>query len=106
MSLELILWFVAWILLSEIIFIIYYLLDCYNWLSAKFSSFLIGSAIILIHLLIGLPLEPGSPCSGFECIDYSRYIYEALFIIFAAVLLGLNKLLTMFIDKYVRNKLK
>ena len=103
MSLEIILWVVAWVVLSETVFIIIYVMDNDDWIFKKLSSFLTSAAIIMIHLMIGI-MGNYSQCDYMvetcNAIAYSAYLYELAIIAAIVILFGINKLIPVIIDKW------
>ena len=101
MSLEIILWFVTWFVLSEIVFIARYIMDDRDWILTKVESFIGAALVMAIHLVIGMM---GNDCSFLTetCarINYSMYLYELYVVVGIAMLFGINKLVTMGIDKW------
>ncbi len=101
MSLEFTLWIIGWVLLSEAIFIIQYMGDKTNWIEKKMGSFFFGALIIIIHGMIGFM---GNDCQFLaeDCsnINYWSYVYELFIIAGIAILFGMNKLITVVIDRW------
>lgn len=104
MNLEIILWFVAGIVLSEIIFIIWYTYeynDHYgnmNWKGVKFLSFLAGGGFISIQylLVMGIESDPGY--------GYIVLLYEVIGIVIISIFMWINSLIAKKIEKKKRDK--
>ena len=104
MTLELILWLVAWVVLSEVVFIISYSKygkDSPNsWVFFKFMSFFFVGSFILIQAAIVFT-------GGFGETLISHYIYLVYEAIIIAVIVGLcfgNSLIVKKIDKCRKGK--
>lgn len=101
MSLEFILWFASWIVISEIIFIVILLMtDTEVWGEKKVASFFGGAAFMMIQFMITyIPYNcPFDEIKSF-CFDYGRLLYELYFIVGVLLLFGLNKLIVMGLEK-------
>ncbi len=103
MSLELILWLSAWIVLSEIIFIWSLIKFGTNgWFMNKFVAFGIGMMLIWIQMVI---LNP----SNFSCVEgcslfpqtynWINILYEVLIILGVFLFFQFNKLMVRMVDK-------
>lgn len=110
MTLELILWLVAGLIISEIIFIIGYKAKCIdddesgeapNWIFYKIISLIIGGFIVGFHALFFL-VHP----EGENPIGYIGFLYEGIIILIITILFGANKLIAEYIDKKASKKVK
>ena len=100
MSLEIIPWGIAYLLISETIFILNIKKNgTEDWVYLKVMSFMIGILIIMVHYFIG---SVGFECTGYEMfcgINYMMYLYELYIIIGITMLFGINKLIVMVMKK-------
>lgn len=111
MSLEVILWLIAWFVVSEIIFIIgeifnfkygdnidnkYFARE--DWIGWKILSFLIGSLLVFTQFVIVLDYNQ----QGY--LHYSRLIWELVIIGSIAILFGLNKLIVILVEYIDKNQ--
>ena len=103
MTLEIILWLVAWVVLSEVAFVISYFKygndSIYGWGSFKFMSFLFVGGFMFIQFVIVFV----DKTTNFGSAHYIRLLYEAIIIAVIAGLFFCNWLITKKIDK-CRNK--
>lgn len=101
MSLEFILWFVSWIVVSEIIFIVILLMtSTEEWGFKKVFSFLGGGLFICMQFMI---TSINTKCSFNEtCFNYINLLYELYFIAGVLLLFGLNKLIVMGLEKLAK----
>ena len=99
MTLEIILWFLAWIVLSETLFIYGIKKDFFlakeSWVWWKFFSFICGILVILIN--IGLVF--GSSAEPFVNPHYINLFYEACVILVLGGFFYLNKLVVDYFNK-------
>ena len=107
MTLEFILWVVAWVVLSEVAFIISYFKygkdSLYHWVFFKFMSFLCVGCFMMIQFVI---VFWGMEGDSEMILHYIRLLYEAIVI---AVIVGLffcNWLITKKIDECKNKKSK
>jgi len=102
MSLEIILWFVAWVVLSEGFFIFIYCYDEWDtWYLPKLYCFLFGGVFILIQFVIVFPPV------GVEEELVSHYIHLLYEVIVIAVIVALfygNSLISKKIDECRKKK--
>jgi len=104
MTLEFLLWLIAWFVVSEILFIVWYILDegYTPWGLIKFFSFSFGVFFILFQNVIVF-------CDGsgtFTTPNYIHLLYEAIVIGIIAFLFGINKLIISLINNVDKKKVK
>jgi len=99
MNLEIILGFVVWFVISEIIFIILTIKDFMsNWITTKFTSFFFGGIFMCIQLFI---LTEGTHSN---IIHYEYLLYELIVLAGIGLLFLLNYKLYKFINKNEKGK--
>ena len=102
MTLEFLLWLIAWFVVSEIFFIIGYVnwIDKFDWLKWKIFSFLIGAFFMLIQAAIVSSDKTGN----FTNSNYIYLLYEFIIILGITAFFGLNKLIVLLIDNVDKKK--
>jgi hypothetical protein len=107
MNLELILWIVSYIVISEIVFVILLIRDdfCWEWYSYKFFSFFASAMFFLLQLGILSKATEGIFMNIFP-LQYERLIYEGLIILGLVLLFLINKGNSLLVEewKYKKNK--
>jgi len=99
MTLEFILWILAWLVVSEILFIIMYKRDWLyyiGWVAKKIYSLMLGFCFMLLQLAI---LCPSYLTEIPLVLHYERLLYEVAVIVVIGIYFRLNKLLVMFMDR-------
>lgn len=110
MSLELWLWFAAWVVLSEVVFVIWYYIDNCKWVGVKIISFILGAAFMALQYLIGTGnMFDVCELGVFGClsvIDYNNFLYEFYIILAIGLFIGANYAIVKLIDKIKKRKKK
>ncbi len=104
MTLEFILWLVAWVVISEGIFIFLLIKNHTGstWVGKKFISFIAGGFFIVIQT--GIVFSDGGKVALFGTAHYIRLVYEAIVLGVVGVLFLINWLISKKIEK--RNEKK
>jgi len=99
MTLELLLWLIAWVVVSEIIFIVgyFFLYDEDEWVKGKIISFFVGGLFIFIQCMIVFAGTQESVVT-FTDPNYIHLLYEAIVIGIIVFLFGINKLIISLIS--------
>ena len=99
MTLEVILWWVAWIVTSEIIFVIgYFKIEEIKWIALKFLSFMVGGFFIFTQLLVVTSTTPYESISLANA-NYIYLFYEFLILLSIGILFLINYSITKYVDK-------
>ena len=100
MTLEFILWLVAWVVISEVVFIIFLNIKSFedNWIIKKVCAFLASGVFIIFQIFIVFATVTEENINIGTTPYYIRLVYESIFLGVVSVLFFCNWLISRKID--------